>query len=517
MGTLEVTIYVSSCGVCFFFLSFLFNLFTKLWRTPIRIQSMMRSQGIQGPAYKFYYGNTREIINMATNDFSNPKKISHQNVFPTVVPHIYSWVNLYGMSYLSWHGPEAHLVITEPNLVKEIFNNKDGAFPKPEAEEYVKKLLGDGIVTTRGEKWFNLRKISNHAFHADCLKGMISAMIASVEMMLGRWKRGGDKEIDAFQEFKLLTSEIISRTAFGSSYLEGQHIFDMLMSIAVIINRNKYKIRIPGISNLVRSADDVESEKLENGIRDSIINMTKRREEAAKSSDGYGSDFLGLLLKAHHEDNSDSRISVEDLIDECKTFYVAGHETTSSSLTWTLLLLAMHTDWQDKARNEVIELFGLQNPTPDDLPRLKIMHMIINEALRLYPPVVNIPRQVKRQVRLGKLMLPENMIIEIPVLAVHHNPQIWGEDVHVFKPERFAEGVAKATNNNIGAYLPFGLGPRGCVGSNFAVTETKIALSMILQHYELRLSPTYVHLPVPLLTMCPQYGLQIMLQPLHRG
>lgn len=145
------------------------------------------------------------------------------------------------------------------------------------------------------------------------------------------------------------------------------------------------------------------------------------------------------------------------------------------------------------------------------------MHMIINEALRLYPPVVNIPRQVKRQVRLGKLMLPENMIIEIPVLAVHHNPQIWGEDVHVFKPERFAEGVAKATNNNIGAYLPFGLGPRGCVGSNFAVTETKIALSMILQHYELRLSPTYVHLPVPLLTMCPQYGLQIMLQPLHRG
>lgn len=101
--------------------------------------------------------------------------------------------------------------------------------------------------------------------------------------------------------------------------------------------------------------------------------MTKRREEAAKSSDGYGSDFLGLLLKAHHEDNSDSRISVEDLIDECKTFYVAGHETTSSSLTWTLLLLAMHTDWQDKARNEVIELFGLQNPTPDDLPRLKIV------------------------------------------------------------------------------------------------------------------------------------------------
>ncbi|KAF2298934.1 hypothetical protein GH714_029226 [Hevea brasiliensis] len=77
---------------------------------------------------------------------------------------------VWGMNYLSWHGPEAHLVVTEPNLVKEIFNNKDGAFPKPEPEEYFKKLLGDGIVTTRGEKWFTLRKLSNHAFHAECLK-----------------------------------------------------------------------------------------------------------------------------------------------------------------------------------------------------------------------------------------------------------------------------------------------------------------------------------------------------------
>ncbi len=145
------------------------------------------------------------------------------------------------------------------------------------------------------------------------------------------------------------------------------------------------------------------------------------------------------------------------------------------------------------------------------------MNMIINEALRLYPPAVNVPRQVQRQVRLGKLILPENMVIEIPVLAIHHNPQIWGEDVHLFKPERFAEGLAKATNNNVTAYLPFGLGPRSCVGSNFAITETKIALSMILQRYQFTLSPTYVHSPITLITLCPQHGLQIRLQPLHLG
>ncbi|KAJ9174135.1 hypothetical protein P3X46_017195 [Hevea brasiliensis] len=501
MGMFEVIFYLSSCGVCLFFLSFLIKLFSKVWWTPIRIQSMMRSQGIQGPAYRFYHGNAKEIIYRATNVLSNPKKLSHQNVFPTVLPHIYSWLKLY-----------------------EIFNNKDGEFLKLEIDKYYKKLLGDGIATTRGDKWFTLRRLSNHAFHAECLKGMIPAIIASVEMMLERWKYRDSKEIDAFQEFKVLTSEIISRTAFGSSYLEGQHIFDTLIRMAVIITRN---------IKLVKTTDDVESDELEKGIRNSIINMMKRREEAAimdQSSDGFGSDFLGLQLKAHHDDNSDRRISVEDFNHlDCKTFYVAGHETTASSITWTLFLLAIHTDWQDKARKE--------------------MNMIINEALRLYPPVVNVPRQVQRQVRLGKLNNNccnyatqisynhanccnyatqisynhanccnyANNFITCILSSNNHNPQIWGEDVHLFKPERFVEGVAKATNNNVTAYLPFSLGPRSCVGSNFAVTETNIAVSMILQHYQFTLSPTYVHSPVPLITMCPQHGLRIMLQPLHLG
>ncbi|KAF2298941.1 hypothetical protein GH714_029243 [Hevea brasiliensis] len=242
------------------------------------------------------------------------------------------------MNYLSWHGPRAHLVVTEPDMFKEIFNNTDGEFLKLEIDECYKKLLGDGIVTTKGDKWFTLRRLSNHAFHAECLKGMIPALIASVEMMLERWKYRDSKEIDAFQEFKVLTSEIISRTAFGSSYLEGQHIFDTLIRMAVIITRNMYKVRIPGISKLAKTTDDVESDELEKGRRNSIINMMKRRKEAVimdQSSNGFGSDFLGLRLKAHHNDNSDRRISVEDVIDKCKTFYVAGHEKTASSITWT--------------------------------------------------------------------------------------------------------------------------------------------------------------------------------------
>ena len=142
------------------------------------------------------------------------------------------------------------------------------------------------------------------------------------------------------------------------------------------------------------------------------------------------------------------------------------------------------------------------------------MGMVFNETLRLYPPVPGLVRKVKREVKLGNLILPANLQIYLPILAIHHDPQIWGEDADEFKPERFSDGVAELTKNNPGAYLPFGMGPRNCVGGNFGLTEARITLSMILQRYNLTLSPTYVHLPLQLLTVRPKHGVQVILQPL---
>ena len=121
-------------------------------------------------------------------------------------------------------------------------------------------------------------------------------------------------------------------------------------------------------------------------------------------------------------------------------------------------------------------------------------------------------RKVGREVRLGNLRLPTNINIYLPILALHHNPEIWGKDVHLFKPERFAEGVAKATNSTAAAFFPFGLGPRTCVGLNFTTNEAKIALSMILQRYKLTLSPNYVHFPADIFILTPKYGVQVILQ-----
>lgn len=133
------------------------------------------------------------------------------------------------------------------------------------------------------------------------------------------------------------------------------------------------------------------------------------------------------------------------------------------------------------------------------------MNMAIEESLRLYPPVPAIKRKTDKQVKLGELTLPPQIELYISPLALHHDAKIWGEDVHLFKPERFAEKV------NAVSFLPFGFGTRTCVGLNFAMVEAKIALSMILQRYRFVLSPTYVHSPVQVFMIRPQHGVQVIL------
>ncbi|KAH7515808.1 hypothetical protein FEM48_Zijuj10G0065600 [Ziziphus jujuba var. spinosa] len=484
----------------------LIKIFHKLWWFPIRVQYFMRSQGIKGPSYRFIYGNTKEMLSMKQEAMATPMGLSHA-IFPKVLPDIDFWVNIYGKNYLQWYGYQAQLVVTEPELIKEILNNRERAFPKADNEGYVKKILGDGLVTTEGEKWGKLRKLANYAFHGESLKSTIPTMISCVEMMLEKWKIYEGKEIEVFEEFRLLSSEVISRTAFGSNYQRGKktdHLFTAPMALHSFC------------SKFLRTGDEIEADKLEDDIRNNIIEILKEREEKVMRGerDSFGSDFLGLLLKAHHDTNDSQKISVDDLVDECKTFYFAGQETTNTFLSWTVLLLAIHTDWQEEVRKEVLNIFGHQNPSPEGIAKLKIMGMVFNESLRLYPPVAGVIRKVGRKVKVGKLTLPANLVLYVPNLALHHDPQIWGEDVDQFKPERFLEGVAEATKNNPAAYLPFGIGPRNCVGGNFAITEAKITISMILQRYSFTLSPAYVHSPFQLLTLHPQHGIQAILQPL---
>ncbi|XP_051145505.1 cytochrome P450 CYP749A22-like [Andrographis paniculata] len=510
MEVAKSSVFWISAVFYFFLFRILLRFLDKVWWTPVRLQAKMNSQGVRGPPYRYPHGNAKEISRMSGQFIDKEMEISH-NVLPRIHPHVYAWSSVYGSKFICWQGTECQLFVLEPEMIKEILMNRDGVFPKMDIKGSAKKLLGDSIILNEGEKWEKIRKIANHTFHSESLKKMVPDMSSSVARMLDDWKAYEGKEIDVFKEIGLLTTEIISRTAFASSYMEGKHIFEMVANLTKLTVQTVFKVRFPGIRMIVKSADEIEAEKLVQRIKSSILELAKKREEKARKDGEFGSDYLGQLVQLTHECDMKKRISTEQMIEEIKAIYGAGHLTLTNLLSWTILFLATNTDWQDKARAEVLKVFGKNSLDSDGVSRLKIMNMIINEALRLYPPAVFLTRKVLKEVKIGDLCIPPKINIYIPIVAMHHDRRIWGEDANFFNPGRFSKGIAKATNNNTAAYLPFGLGPRTCVGLNFATNEAKIVLSMILQKYTLALSPNYVHCPAFEFLLKPKNGVQIII------
>ncbi|MED6121612.1 hypothetical protein PIB30_031829 [Stylosanthes scabra] len=223
-------------------------------------------------------------------------------------------------------------------------------------------------------------------------------------------------------------------------------------------------------------------------IKASLKDIINIKEKALKAGETSKDDLLGIMLESNHKEieehghKKNIGMSLEDVIDECTLFYFAGQETTSVLLVWTMVLLSKHSYWQEREKEEVLQVFGSQKPHLDGLNRLKMVSMILYEVLRLYPPALGLTRSTDKEMKLGELTLLEGVHIYLPIVLVHHDIGLWGEDAKQFNPERFSKGIFKATNGKA-SFFPFGWGPRICTGQNFSLMETKLALSLILQHF----------------------------------
>ncbi|XP_042043866.1 cytochrome P450 714A1-like [Salvia splendens] len=481
------------------------------WANPWRARWRLRAQGINGPKPSLLYGNLWEMEKIqASAALKNTAKhhdfVAHDYT-ATLFPYFEEWRKQYGPIYTYSTGNKQHLYINHPELVKEMNQSISSDFGKP---SYITKrlapILGNGILRSNGHLWAQQRKIVAPEFFMDKVKGMVGLMVESAESLTRKWEAyaasqsGKMAEVRAEEDLRSVSADVISKACFGSSYLKGKDIFSKLRTLQKAISNQSFLFGSHAFG-LPLTAHKSKIDVLEKEI-DTLI------WEVVEGHDDDNKDLLQLILEGAANNDVDEDSSRRFIVDNCKNIYFAGHESTAVAASWCLMLLALHPKWQARIRAETTQVGPIN---ADSLPKLKTVTMVVQEVLRLYPPAAFVSREALHDARIGHIVVPRGVCLWTLIPTLHRDADIWGPDANEFNPERFAGGISKACKMPQ-VYIPFGLGPRLCLGRNFALVQLKIVVAVIVSNFTLALSPNYRHSPAYRMIVEPGQGVHLHIQ-----
>lgn len=398
-------------------------------------------------------------------------------------------LNFYG--YLFFH-PEHYKHILQDN------NRNYTKMPHPSLS-MLRPVVGNGLLTSDGDFWRRQRRLAAPAFHRKRIADFANTMTAAADTMLESWhplaKDG--RPLDMNEAMMHLTLEIVGKTLFSIDLTrEADTVGDSFSAV----NEEIARLTSIPFADIGLKIPFLPSSRRVNKHTAVLTEVVQTIIQQRRASGLESEDLLGMLMAARDEETGEG-MSDKQLHDEVMTIMLAGHETTAVSLAWTFYLLSEHPAILSELEAEVDKVLNGRLPTIEDVPNLSYTTMVIEESMRLYPPAYALARWGNEEDEVGGYYVPKNSVITMSSFVTHRHPEFWDDperfDPHRFTPERKAERPRYA-------YLPFGGGPRICIGNSFAMTEAIMLLASIVQRYRLSLVPGSQVEMEPLITLRPK-------------
>ncbi len=416
-------------------------------------------------------------------------------------------VQEYGDTYsVRMSAGERAIITCNADYIQHILQRNNRNYSKSKAQlEGLGKYLGRGLLTSEGQYWLQQRRLIQPGFHRQRLAGLVNIILLEVNEFIANFdkynSKNEDGSVDIAEGMMKLTFMIVSKSLFSTGVSE-QELNRIGYIIKTMQKHIVTRIRQPYLRPIHYI---LQKEKFYTNLMKEGDEILFRSINERKASQETHNDLLDMLMSVRYEDTGEG-MTEQQLRDEVLILFVAGHETTGNALTWLWYLLAQHPEIEEKVIQEVNAVVGDEPLTFEKVMQLTYTKQVIQESMRLYPPAWAVDRVALDDDQLGDYQVAKGTIILSFIYGTHRNPNYWNNP-DVFDPERFTKENRKKRPSF--AYLPFGGGPRLCIGNNFALMEMQIAVAQLIRHFKFELVEEQTIEAMPLVTLQPKYGIQM--------
>ncbi len=413
-------------------------------------------------------------------------------------------------------GPLLIHFLYHPDHVRRVLQDHQKNYLRGWQYRLLHRLLGDNLVVSEGDYWLRQRRLAQPAFLRQRLAGYADVMVDATSQMLARWREiaAAGQQIDIAPQMSRLALAIAGRTLFGRDVSDEADAVGKAFAIGSRYLERRFNRPFTTPPVWTPTPANLRFNRAARTLNEIVLEIIRQRRREGWDNTGVRDhgDLLSMLMQARDEETGET-MSDDQVRSEALAFFLAGHETTATALTWTWYLLASHAAIRERVRAEAAGVLGDRSPTFPDVASLNVARLALEESMRLYPPIWAVARQAVHDDQIDGYRIPARSNVVLCPFVTHRHPAFW-ENVDTFDPDRFTP--ERAAQRPKGTYFPFIFGPHQCIGNEFAMLEMRLIVAMVLREFDLELLAGQDIRPTATLTIRPSGPVRMALKSVDR-